>query len=111
MAPSGFPKEDYADAKEPQSETDSDNDSIFSQILTSMLSTDNFLDNVPAASKSGDAWNAYDDDSLLAGNDNHKTFMPAFTLEATTKSAHLVLYSTARTPSSSPMQIRRLMSA
>ena len=67
-------QEDYADAKEPQSETDSDNDSIFSQILTSMLSTDNFLDNVPAASKSGDAWNAYDDDSLLAGNDNHKNF-------------------------------------
>ena len=67
-------QEDYAAAKEPQSETDSDNDSIFSQILTSMLSTDNFLDNVPAASKSGDAWNAYDDDSLLAGNDNHKNF-------------------------------------
>ncbi len=67
-------QEDYAAAKEPQSEPDSDNDSIFSQILTSMLSTDSFLDNVPAASKSGDAWNAYDDDSLLAGNDNHKNF-------------------------------------
>ena len=67
-------QEDYAAAKELQSEPDSDNDSIFSQILTSMLSTDSFLDNVPAASKSGDAWNAYDDDSLLAGNDNHKNF-------------------------------------
>lgn len=67
-------QEDYADAKEPQSEPDSDNDSIFSQIVTSMLSTDSFLDNAPVPSKSGDAWNAYEDDSLLAGNDNHKNF-------------------------------------
>lgn len=65
-------QEEDATVKENQGETDADNDSVLSQILTSMISNDSFLENFSAPRRSGDAWNAYDDDTLLAGKDNHE---------------------------------------
>ena len=55
-----------------ETDTDTDNDSVLSQLLTSIASNDGFLENASAASQSGDAWNAFDEDTLLAGKDNHE---------------------------------------
>ena len=55
-----------------ETDTDTDNDSVLSQLLTSIVSNDGFLENASAASQSGDAWNAFDEDTLLAGKDNHE---------------------------------------
>jgi len=55
-----------------ETETDTDNDSILSQLLTSIVSNDGFLENASAPSKSGDAWKSFDEDTLLAGKDNHE---------------------------------------
>ena len=47
----------------------SDGRSLFSEVLSSFVSSDTFLSNFPEAHKYGDAWNVYDDDILTAGKD------------------------------------------
>lgn len=52
-------------------ENDSNDRSLFSEILSAFVSSDSFLSNFPAAHKYGDAWNVYDDDTLIAGKDDY----------------------------------------
>lgn len=49
--------------------SDSDEPGLLTRVLTSMASPDAFLNHFSKPKKSGDAWNVYDDDVLLAGND------------------------------------------
>lgn len=63
---------DASEVQKKQSEIDSDNENAFSQFLKSLRSDDNYQEEIKRfrrPQKTGDAWNAYDDDSLLAGED------------------------------------------
>ncbi|MDE6362988.1 MAG: M56 family metallopeptidase [Lachnospiraceae bacterium] len=65
-------QDEISEVQEKQSETDSDNENVFSQFLNSLSSDYNYREELKrfrAPQKTGDAWNAYDDDSLLVGND------------------------------------------